>query len=234
MRYWRSITSFFDHPKWGMSLLCMTVCVLIPIVGPLVIIGYLAGVIARQTSGDQGPDEAFDFGRFGDYLSQGWQAFLVSLLLGLILAPLSMAAMLPTIAGVVLMEQSPAAGVALVLLGVALYVLALAATMLLSMPLILRAALTQSFSEGLRIGWAWRFGQRVGFQLGGAILFMVFVGTLLMIAGYACCFVGVYPAMVLLMYAQWHLLGQLHRLHLQRGGEPIPIAPQLLTTRAPS
>jgi hypothetical protein len=39
--------------------------------------------------------------------------------------------------------------------------------------------------------------------------------------GYLACFIGVYPAVVILGMAQQHLVAQLYRLYLDEGGQPI-------------
>jgi len=40
MKYWRSYFYLFDSPKWSMNLLLGSVCVIIPILGSIVFMGY--------------------------------------------------------------------------------------------------------------------------------------------------------------------------------------------------
>ena len=35
--------------------------------------------------------------------------------------------------------------------------------------------------------------------------------------------VGIYPAVTLVIYAQWHLMHQTYGIYLERGGTPIPL-----------
>ena len=75
MNYMASISDFFKSPKWLMNLLLGGVCCLIPIVGPLVLMGWLiTGFWARE---DQRPETFpdFDFNQFGKYLERGGLAF---------------------------------------------------------------------------------------------------------------------------------------------------------------
>src|SRR5690348_1752019 len=45
MRYWQSYRFVFNHPNWSSNLLLASVCLLIPVVGQIVLIGYLFEVI---------------------------------------------------------------------------------------------------------------------------------------------------------------------------------------------
>ena len=42
MDYRAAFMSPLEHPKWGLNILLLAVCFLIPVVGPIVAIGYLA------------------------------------------------------------------------------------------------------------------------------------------------------------------------------------------------
>jgi len=82
-----SITDFFESPKWMMNLLLAGVCFLIPIVGPMVVIGWLiTGFWGRP---DQSPRTFpdFDFNLFATYIERGLWPFLVGLVASLVLIP---------------------------------------------------------------------------------------------------------------------------------------------------
>src|SRR5215510_11178225 len=83
MRYFGAYRSFFESPKWAMHLLIGAGCQFIPIVGPLVLMGYFYIVIeAKHRHGDpQFPD--FDLDRLGVYLMRGVWPFLVALVASL-------------------------------------------------------------------------------------------------------------------------------------------------------
>src|ERR1700704_4458903 len=79
MNYVGSISDFFKSPHWMMNMLLGGVCVLIPIIGPIVVLGWLiTGFWARQ---DQSFETfpAFDFSHFVKYLERGLWPFLVAL-----------------------------------------------------------------------------------------------------------------------------------------------------------
>lgn len=228
MQYIRSLTSFFDNPNWGMNLLYGSLCMLIPVVGPIVLMGYLTELLANHRTTGQAHKGTFDFGRFADYLSHGWQAFVVAMIISLVIMPVMFVIMAIFFIGIALIEDVPILAISVFLLAIILYFTTIIVVILLTIPVMLRAALTQNIGEALRFGPAKEFVGRVGWPMVGAVLFLFVVGTALTIVGYMMCFVGMYPAMALLICAQWHLLGQLHLLYLDRGGTPIPISPALL------
>src|SRR5438034_6215952 len=79
MDYMRMLSYVFENPNWFMNLLLGALCALIPIIGPIVLLGYryetVIGLLA--VGGARYPD--FNFGRFGDYLMRGLWPFLVGL-----------------------------------------------------------------------------------------------------------------------------------------------------------
>src|ERR1700676_3591025 len=82
-----------------MNLLLGGVCVLIPIVGPMVVLGWLiTGFWARQDENfETFPD--FDFSQFGKYLERGLWPFLVAFVVGMafsiVMVPLAWVLMIP-------------------------------------------------------------------------------------------------------------------------------------------
>ena len=100
MNYAASVSDFFKSPKWMMNLLLGGVCVLIPIVGPMVVLGWLiTGFWARQDENfETFPD--FDFSHFGKYLERGlWPflvAFVASMAMSIVMVPLVWILMIPT------------------------------------------------------------------------------------------------------------------------------------------
>lgn len=228
MQYMRALTSTFNHPKWAMNLLCGGVCMLIPIIGPIVFLGYLAELVARQRTAMDPPALAFDFNRFTDYLSKGWQAFVVALIVSLVMVPVTLVCLLFFIAAAMVGEDAPAMAALLFIIGFVIFIVLQMGVMVVMVPCVLRAGLTQDFKEGLRLGPMREFMERVGWQVFAVTMFSMILGIVLTFVGYLMCIIGLYPAMALMFLTQWHLFGQLHLLYLKRGGTPIPISPVLL------
>ena len=91
MRYIDSYRFAFQSDNWQKNLLLTTVCVLIPVIGMMVLLGYLFEVIEfKHRQGDEKPYADFDFDRFVDYLKRGLWPFLCGLVIAAVLAPVFM------------------------------------------------------------------------------------------------------------------------------------------------
>ncbi len=232
MRYFASLAALFQHPSWGMQLLFTSICLFIPILGPIVLLGYYAHVFVYQHRTRQAVYPAFDFDRFTAYLSTGVWPFLVGLVLGLIMLPVFGVAAAPLIA-IPALELRGAEVLAPIGAAVLLYVIALLGLMVVTVPLYLRAVLMQRFGEA----FSWTFIKGFVARVWGATLlahlFIGSAGLVLVIIGYLFCIIGAYPAIAIVMFAQWQLHRQLYELYLARGGAPLPIADKLTASVPP-
>ncbi len=220
MDYFEAFRFPFRSPKWGMNLLYGSLMMMIPLVGPIVLLGYFGDVldILRKDRDSAPPD--LDFGRFGKNLERGIWPFLASLLATLLIVPLFLVAATPLLAIPAMRLEGT---VLLVPIGLTLVLVVVAwvAAILIMTPAHLHAMEARKIEFGAWPGFINEFIRRVGTEtLVGTLCLMA--GSLpLMIAGYACCIVGVYPAVTIFQYAQWHLMFQLYDLFLERGGQRI-------------
>jgi len=229
MRYVASLTDYFRNRAWGMNLLQESVCVLIPIVGPMILSGrHLRAFDWSPQPRVDGADEeaAFDFAKFSPYLEAGLQPFLVSLLLALALFPLTLLAFAPLLLIPLFELQPPAALVVLALCAV-LWVFTWVVYGVASAPVIIGAGLTGRLAGGFSLTFIRAFLARVGGATLIAMLFLYTVGTVLMALGYLALCLGIYPASAVWTYMHWHLCHQLYRRYLDKGGEPLPVAPSV-------
>jgi hypothetical protein len=74
---------------------------------------------------------------------------------------------------------------------------------------------------GDTVAFAQDFLRRVGKETLLAQLFVTFSGTAIVVLGAMMFCVPAWPALALVHFSQYHLLGQLYRLYRERGGEPI-------------
>lgn len=135
-----------DRTGGWTNVLLITVCFLIPIVGPIVMMGYRAEVAeALIRDPDLRRHPLFKFDRFAEYLSRGVWAFLIALVVSIPFIILIVAAMM---IGMVLdMQQAGRGGppvMTFVLYGIA-YVVGLPLTMVFSIPMTFQAELTARF-----------------------------------------------------------------------------------------
>src|SRR5208283_1842191 len=83
MHYLDAFRVPFQSPKWVQNILLMAVCILIPVVGQIVLMGYMFVVIEALHEGRKRPYPDLDFGRFVPYLTRGAWPFLVNLVVTL-------------------------------------------------------------------------------------------------------------------------------------------------------
>jgi Protein of unknown function (DUF4013) len=239
MNYMASISDFFKSPKWLMNLLLGGVCCLIPVVGPLVLMGWLiTGFWARE---DQRPETFpdFDFNQFGKYLERGVWPFLVTLVVTLGMAFVMSFLIVPiTLVPSFLFAGSDghASGAAGAIIG--LFVMIIYAVMILAMmfvltPLKLRASIVQDFAKSFDFGFIKKFVATMWMEIALGSLFLMVASVVLVCLGLLAFCIGIYLVMVPIYFAWAHLLKQLYALYLQRGGEPIPLSPKLRDTPPP-
>lgn len=239
MNYMASISDFFKSPKWMMNLLLGGVCALIPVVGPLVLMGWLiTGFWAREDQRfETFPD--FDFNQFGKYLERGVWPFLVMLVvsfgLGLVMSFLIVP--ITVIPGILVAgndgHAGAAAGAIIALFMMVVYAVMILAMMFLLTPLILRASIVQDFAKSFDFGFVKRFVAATWMEIVLSSLFLMVTSTVLICLGMLAFCVGMYLAMVPVYFCWAHLHKQLYALYLQRGGEPISLSPKLRDTPPP-
>ena len=237
MNYAASVSDFFKSPKWMMNLLLGGVCVLIPIVGSVVVLGWLVtGFWARQDENfETFPD--FDFSHFGKYLERGlWPflvAFVASMAVGIVMVPLAWILMIPTMlisgfsSGGHDANASSCLGVFALLLMMLVWAVMIVALMLVLVPLKIRASLTQDFAKSFDVVFVKRFLALTWKEIVLSSLFVMISGILFVCLGMIAFCVGVYFATVLVYFSWTHLQKQLYTLYLSRGGEPVPLSPKL-------
>jgi hypothetical protein len=238
MNYSSSITDFFKSPKWLPSLLLGAVCILIPIVGPLVLMGWhTAAMFGKREPVDFRVYPPFDFNDFGTHLGRGVWPFLVNLVIGIVLVPVIwVSAMVPVGAAIALgstQTGKPADGLeglpfilSITVVFVVVVALGLAMSFILR-PMMIRAAITQDFGQAFNLQFVKDFTVRTWGDQIVCLLFQVFASCVLMIAGMFVFCVGTYASAALIVFVQWHLDRQLYDLYIARGGEPVPVSPKL-------
>lgn len=221
-----------------MNLLLGGLCVLIPVVGPMVVLGWLiTGFWARQDQSFQTfPD--FDFSQFGKYLERGlWPflvAFVASMVMSIVMVPIIwILILIPTmlIGGGLSSGGHDASasclGVVVPVLMLLVWAVMIVVLMLVLVPLKIRASMTQDFAKSFDLGFVKRFLARTWKEMVLSSLFVLVASIIFVCLGMIVFCVGVYFALVLIYFSWTHLQKQLYALYLSRGGEPVPISPKL-------
>jgi hypothetical protein len=231
----RAVSYVGAQADWPRTLLFVTLALLVPLVGPIVVSGYQACIaehvagrdVARREDGDWPP---FDFDRLADYLLRGIRVFVVSLLAGVVVVPVAigvvwLTVLVSVILGVGAGEHTTLAtfvSCAITGIGGVLFAALVFGAMALITPLWLQAGINPDLAGAFDIAFLRDFLRRAGREVLVAHLVMVGIHLGLFLAGALACLVGVFPALGLMMLVQAHLYGQLYALYLERGGRPIP------------
>lgn len=195
---------------------------LLPVVGWGLFLGYLFEVaeqLHRQPADDF---PAFDVNRLGVYLRRGLGAaalhaivWLPLFLLFTLVLGTSLYTGNPT--------QGPGVGAKILASGLSLAILLI--VLLASLPLLpatLYLGLRREGGMPDALRFAQEFLKRVWHELLLTQVFVLATGLTLFSLGVMLCGFGAPPALALTGFAQYHLLGQLYELYLQRGGAAIP------------
>lgn len=216
----------FDNPNWKNDLLLAIVLSLIPIVGPLAFAGWLVELHQRLVRRHPAPFPKLEFGDLMYWVNRGLAPFLVGLVVGL------PAFFLAYIVGAVGMGVTVALGAATgepLVMALAGIVMALfwAAFLLALGPLYnslqTRAELTGTFEGAFRMGDVLSYAKATAWRVLVKNLVFGLVAGALIIGGMVACYVGMFPAMIVVQIAAVHLRWQLYEQHRERGGEPIPL-----------
>jgi len=219
---------------------------LIPVVGPLALMGWHAGALyGRKDKDDFIGYPEFNFNNLGTYIERGVWPFLVQMVISMILVPVMWVVMaVPMFSMVALLAATQGEGgqaaetPPLILIGMGL-VMAVAIfggigiTVLVSKPMMLRATIEQGFGPAFNAGFIWRFLVLTWKEQLVALLFLMVVSILLAFVGMLVLCVGIYFVAALITFMSYHLDRQLYELYLARGGEPVPVSPKLLDAPPP-
>jgi len=224
--YLRAYTYVFDSPRWFLNLLFELVCQLIPVIGPIVLLGYRYEVVQELhvSGGKRYPD--FDFNRFMAYATRGLWPFIVQLLASLPLTLVLVFLYFAMIAVVFALVDQTNANVVIPLTFGAFFLLVTAGSLALAVVLIpaaLWAGLAQEFKPGAIWNFLREFCDLVLWDMVLAMVVNAFLGIAVAIAGMLLFCIGYLPAIILIIMAQTHLTWQLYELYLERGGTEIPL-----------
>jgi hypothetical protein len=219
MRYLRSYFFLFTQPRWGANLLLISLCLLIPAVGLIVLLGYAFDLLeCLHKRGDTGYP-GFDFNRFSAYLARGLVPLVVYL-------PVLFLVVIFAFFCTIVLRDSPVPSRSVGRL-MTLMIMFFGVSLLFGLvlvPLSLRAGLTQKLDGPASMEFVRDFLNRVWKEVLLVWLFVLVTAQVLMLAGLLLCAIGLYPALAVGVCAQHHLMYQLYELYLRRGGRALPLA----------
>lgn len=227
MQYMRSVQFIMDRANWLTNILLSGVCMIIPILGQIVVQGYLFEVIDslhRDSEHKEYPD--FDFNRFMEYLTRGIWPFLMALVVGLVIGlPLGLFAGCGMAIAIGIASATKSSGV--IVISYILMILFVIVVSLLSVvvtwPATLQAGLKREFNVSAVIEFTKDFNKRVFKEMLLSALFVFGIALVAEFVGLAACLIGVLFTMTVVIFAQHHLMFQLYELYLERGGVPLSL-----------
>ncbi len=213
MSFGKSFTYIFEDPQWFDKLWKPVLCMLIPVIGPLVFQGYIMDVIKNVANGDPRPLHEMDF---GENLTMGFRNFVVQLVYSLPLIVLSWLIVIPSMLSVGAMADEKlslvmAVPALLSQLGLSLFSMVLSAVFYLVFPIICaHVAVKGTIKSGFEFREIFNLAKK-----NFAAWLMVLAGNL--IAGFIgpigviVFFAGMFVTMAYSMLMVAHLSGQAYR-----------------------
>lgn len=237
MKYLDAITDFFKSPKWVTNLLFAGLCVLvssiIPLIGFIVLAGWLVTGFWMRNDEDFTTFPEFDFNQMGKYLERGLWPVLTTAAAGVGLGlVLWLMAFIPIMILSALVSNENGVvggffGLILGLISLVFYLGIFAVISLVLVPLGIRASLMQDFVKSFDLDFLKKFAFMMWKEiLISALFMMVATGVLCTVGFFAFC-VGYFLALGLVYFAWTHLSWQIYKLYLSRGGEPVPVSSKL-------
>jgi len=218
--YMEAVGDVFKNPNWFVNILLAGIAIIIPIIGGMVALGYVAEVIASRAYGKMQTYPDFDFNRFVDYLSRGFWMFLVTFVTSLCLMPLSM------LAGGIMAAFQATENEALILVGVLIYFATIFGVNIISFfiacPLVIRAGMLNDFAGAFNFNWIMDFIKKMWVEqlLGGILLYIITL--LFMLVGCLALCVGYIPAAGAIVIMWSLFVAQLYQVYVHRGGQGLP------------
>jgi len=213
---------FLPPKPWG-NIAMLALCHAIPLVGPIVAMGYGAGVEKALLRDPSAAAPRFDFNNFMKYLERGVAPFVIALVLTLVMVPAIWGAMVVGLLLVVMSRGNPV-GVGLGVAGMFGLGIGVAILMTLFMlPFTLRAMLLGNIGASFDFRWSWDFVKRMAGPALIATLVMQLIAFPIILAGLLACYVGMFFSISIVTLMHYHLQIQLYQLYLDRGGTPLPI-----------
>ena len=252
MQYLRGWTALRNDPNWVRVLTMGSALILcgffVPIVGPLllqlVLTGWTTLILRRAVSGQDSPLPRldFDFSYLGKLVEEGVKGWLAALLWRMPMTFVMFASICCMYVGMgVMVSGGMAAGGAAggeagaglgglaAMCGIfAMMFVYIGLIQIMQMPVhmaYIRAEITGDLNQAMRFKDVMDMTKLMFKELFFGQIVMTFISFGLVLGGELMCFIGLFPAMVVLnlIMTFWH--AELYRVYLEKGGEPLPIGP---------
>jgi hypothetical protein len=218
----------FEDAEWKYNVLIGMVLMLIPIVGPLALSGWLMEVHQRLVRRHPRPVPKLEFSDFVFLLQRGVTPFLVSLVTTVPLIFVMYAMMFGVGFGAFAVQAATnealfAVGVGLI--GFVLLVVFWCVFAILMNAAMTRAELLEDFGRTLSFGELMAYARSTAGKVMVKTFTFGFLSFGIVLLGMLACYIGMYPAIVVLQIASMHLRWQIYENYVANGGTPLELKP---------
>ncbi len=230
IRYLEGFKILFQDPNWVNNLLIGSVYLIIPIVGPMVLMGWYCEVVQRLVKRNPHPLPKLDFGDFGYFLGRGVVVFVISLIITI---PMVVIVWIIIFIGALLVavlvgslnaahhSSDPFLIIFAVLGFFAIFVAILFPFTVFVNAAMTRAYLTEDFGKALNFGKIFGYAKATWKKVMLAYLIYLPITFGIMIVGALALYLGMYPAMMIINLAWVYLAWQIYESYGAEGGETI-------------
>jgi Protein of unknown function (DUF4013) len=234
MDYMGGLNFVMSKANWFTNAFMCGLCILIPIVGPIVVWGYAYETVDLLHRTNQKRYLDFRWERFGDYLARGIGPFLVTLVFAIPQTIINFSIQFALGLNFGFMPQLPAPGQPAnfqddLLQNIAINTLFQWCVQFvfsyLAWPFQLRGGLSEQIGQSFNVSASLKFFQKTWFESFVCLIILVACWTVAVLLSIVTCCVGYIPALgYMTLFGSW-LSFNLYRVYLSRGGEPIPLKP---------
>lgn len=245
MEWGRAYGYFRDDPEWKgkvlMASLAMLTAMFIPVLGQLIVGGWLAITLRRILAGDDRTLPPIGFDNIGELLSAGFKPFLVQTLWMLPLTMLAMVGGFVVAFGGILGAGAASAarhagergghagagfGVGMLACILGIYALIIVGSFVFGIfahCAVTRTEVSDDMSQGMKFREVMGFAKRSWGDILKVFFITGFINYFIVILGMLLFCVGMFPAVVITMLAGAHLRAQIYKKYLEKGGEAVPL-----------
>lgn len=236
MQYLRGWRAMRQDPEWMGKVVIATVLLFVPLVGPLVLYGWQTLMLRRAVSGQDAPMPRLEFDM--DYLMKllqvGFKVYLVRLLwslpvIGLLGTLLCCTYLGVTVSAVIGANGEDTIGVIGVVVTMITCCILYPVVMIGgSMPMqvaVTREELTDDLNGSMRFRDVLAMTKLIARELIVGNLAMLAVSLVAAMFGLVTCYIGLFPAMVVVAIIHTYWQAELYGAYLQKGGSPLPLGP---------
>jgi hypothetical protein len=243
MEYLRGWRALRNDPQWMGKVGIASLLQFVPVLGPIVGIGWNALMLRRAVSGQDAPLPRLelDLDYLKELLNVGFKGFLAQLLWSVplyLVGVVSFCCMYAGMGGMMAMVAAGGAaggeaGAGVGVLGslclmVALLGLYFGVVMVVVMPMqiaVLRAELTDDLNAATRIKEVLDHTKMLWKELVKGFFVMTMLGALAGAVSLLTLYIGLIPCIVILRVIHSYWRAELYQVYLQKGGQPLPVGP---------